>query len=60
VLFEDGHVRFTTSPQPSDPGGDDFFLNDDGVVAAGLHENDAVIGAGATPPIRYAGLGGAP
>ncbi len=55
VLFEDGHVRFLTSPQPSDSGGDDFFMNDDGVVAAGLHQNDAVIGAGATPPIQYVG-----
>lgn len=48
VLFEDGHVRFTVSPQP----GDDFFLNDAGFVAAGLHVDDAVIGAGATPPVE--------
>jgi hypothetical protein len=52
-LFEDGHVRFLTAPQSTDVRGDHFFLNDDGKVAAGVHENDAVIGAGATPPIRF-------
>ncbi|MBN1589042.1 MAG: hypothetical protein JW888_05975 [Pirellulales bacterium] len=50
VLFEDGHVRFTVSPRPSESASDNFFLNDDGEVAAGIHQNDAVIGAGATPP----------
>lgn len=52
-LFEDGHVEFLASPQSARSGGDHFFLNDNGEVAAGLHENDAVIGAGATPPIRF-------
>lgn len=52
-LFEDGHVEFLASPRSARTGGDHFFLNDNGEVAAGLHENDAVIGAGATPPIRF-------
>jgi hypothetical protein len=52
VLFEDGHVAFTTSPRPSDLGGDNFYVNDNGEVAAGVDANDAVIGAGATPPIQ--------
>jgi len=55
VLFEDGHVRFATSPRVGESRGDDFFVNDEGLVAAGVHANDAVIGAGATPPIRYVG-----
>ena len=52
VLFEDGHVRFTTTPRLANTNSDHFFLNDDGQVAAGIHANDAVIGAGATPPIQ--------
>lgn len=47
-LMEDGHVRFFVTPRPAT---DDFFLNDDGAVAAGVHVNDSVIGAGATPPL---------
>jgi len=53
VLFEDGHVRFTVSPQAAELGGDDFFVNDEGFVAAGVGVSDAVIAAGATPPIVY-------
>ena len=52
VLFEDGHVQFLVSPRPSDRS-DDYFLNDDGYLAAGVHRNDSAIGAGATPPIRF-------
>jgi hypothetical protein len=52
VLFEDGHVRFLVSPRPNDRS-DDYFLNDDGYLAAGRHRNDSAIGAGATPPIRF-------
>lgn len=55
VLFEDGHVRFVTSPCPNDVF-DDLFENDHGEVAAGVHLNDSVIAAGATPPIRYASI----
>jgi hypothetical protein len=50
VLFEDGHVRFLTAPRPADPG-DDFFVNDTGLVAPGMHRNDSVIGSSDTPPV---------
>jgi len=52
VLFEDGRVRFLPTPEPSDFG-DDFFHNDAGVVAAGVHPNDSVIGSSDSPPIIY-------
>lgn len=50
VLFEDGHVRFTLTAQPSDLG-NNFYVNDKGMVAAGIQSNDAVVAAGATPPL---------
>ena len=50
VLFENGQVRFVTSPRPN-PQADDFFLNDDGFVAAGTHRNDSVVGASDSKPI---------
>jgi hypothetical protein len=51
VLFESGAVQFLTTTQS--PGtNDDFFVNDNGQVAAGLNPNDSVLGAsGATPVI---------
>lgn len=55
VLFEDGHAQFCRRCQPPE-GGDHFFLNDDGVVAAGKHAEDAVIAPStAVPfvPIRF-------
>jgi len=49
VLFEDGHVGFLTSPGPIEDG-DDVFVNDTGLVAAGDHRNDSVVaGSGAAP-----------
>jgi len=43
VLYEDGHVGYLT--QCSLKGSDDhIFLNDEGIVAAGVHPHDAVIG----------------
>ena len=42
VLFEDGHVQFLTSSQPSG-WSDDIFANDRNQVAAGVHRNDSVI-----------------
>jgi anti-sigma factor RsiW len=49
VLFEDGHVRFLTSSRPIEDG-DDVFVNDTGLVAAGDHRNDSVVaGSGAAP-----------
>ncbi|NLY01325.1 MAG: hypothetical protein GXY83_34980 [Rhodopirellula sp.] len=54
-LFEDGHIEFLPSPQPAGLG-DDFFTNDTGLVAAGLHRDDAVVGSSATTPLRSPGL----
>ena len=50
VLFEDGHVVFLTCSKPNDSA-DDIFVNDAGLVAAGLHENDAVIGPSDASPL---------
>jgi hypothetical protein len=50
VLFEDGRVAFVTSTKISE-GGDDFFTNDDGLVAAGTQLDDSVIVSSDTPPI---------
>lgn len=48
VLFEDGHVDFLTGSRAG--GLDNIFLNDEGHVAVGLHQDDAVIaGSGAHP-----------
>jgi len=54
VLFEDGHVQFVTCSKPI-AAGDDIFSNDNGLIAAGLHRDDAVIGSSADPPIFYVG-----
>jgi hypothetical protein len=53
TLFEDGHVQFLkTSSYPLANGQrEDFYLNDDGVIAAGLRPEDAVLGPSATSPI---------
>lgn len=50
VYFEDGHVRHMTGPTPVD-GLDDFFVNDQGQIEAGMHENDAVIGSSSAVPL---------
>lgn len=57
VLYEDGHVEFEVSPMP-DSLADDIFLNDEGIMAAGVHENDSVIGPSMAPPIIYVDNGG--
>lgn len=63
VLFEDGRVQFLTSSKPYEEA-DDFFANDLGLVAAGVHPNDSVIAASfcplvlsspSFPPIVYVG-----
>jgi hypothetical protein len=51
VLFEDGHVAHLKSCKAGKCG-DDIYLNDDGVVAAGSHSNDAVVGASSVRPVR--------
>lgn len=52
VLFENGGVKFMTVSK-IDGSGDDIFTNDAGQVAAGLQQNDAVIGASQSAPIIY-------
>jgi len=52
VLFEDGQVRFTSSSKP-DGSADDIFVNDDGLVAAGVGPDDAVIAPSETRPVLY-------
>jgi len=52
VLYEDGSVRFMVSPRVADHA-DHFFTNDDGLVAAGRHLHDSVIGSSASRPIIY-------
>jgi hypothetical protein len=55
VLFEDGRVVFYTSPRAG--GLDDIFVNDAGVVAAGTHRDDSVIGASRAVPVVLTGSG---
>ncbi len=50
VLFEDGHVKFVTSPKANEEL-DDFFVNDVGLVAAGSHWNDSVVAPSASRPL---------
>ena len=53
TLFEDGHVQFLKSSMRTLANGqqEDFFLNDNGIQAAGLHPEDAVLAPSATPPL---------
>jgi len=57
VLFEDLSVRFLPQPTLDDPV-DHFFVNGEGVVAAGVHANDSVIGASSSAPFVFVGSGG--
>ncbi len=52
VLFENGSVKFLTQSKP-EGSNDDIFTNDAGLVAAGLQQNDSVVGASQTAPIIY-------
>ena len=53
VLYDDGHVRYTTTSHQIDGSTDpDFFHNDSGQVDSGNHANDAVIGCSAAKPVR--------
>jgi len=52
VLFEDGHVRFLTSSRPIEDG-DDVFVNDTGLVAAGDQRNDSVVASSAAAPLVF-------
>ena len=54
VLFEDGHVKFLPTTRPLGLA-DDVFTNDDGLVAAGVHPDDSVIGSSRAAPLIHAG-----
>jgi len=49
VLFESGAVSFYATPQPNDDA-DHVFVNELGLVDAGQHRNDSVIGASDAVP----------
>jgi len=50
VLFEDLHVQYLTTCRARGCT-DDIYLNDKGEVAAGVHKDDAVVGASHTRPL---------
>jgi hypothetical protein len=50
VLFEDGHVELLKACN-AEGCPDNIFLNDQGRMAAGTHQNDAVIGTSAAHPL---------
>jgi hypothetical protein len=50
VLFEAGNVRFLTSSKPY-PQADDIYVNDLGVMTAGAHRDDSVVGFGSATPL---------
>jgi len=52
VLFEDGHVEWTTSSVVGDYG-DNIFHNDVGLVAAGRHVDDAVCARSSASPVPF-------
>jgi hypothetical protein len=56
VLFEDGQVRFLTSSRPIEDG-DDVFVNDTGLVAAGDQRNDSVIAGSSAAPLVFISTG---
>ncbi len=51
VLFDNGSVRFLTECQLQGCG-DHYYQNDDGLEAAGLHENDSVLVESSVRPLR--------
>jgi prepilin-type processing-associated H-X9-DG protein len=51
VLFADGHVSLVGSRVRPHSQGDDLFANDLGHVRAGLHPEDAVLGASHVSPL---------
>jgi hypothetical protein len=52
VLFEDMHVRYIVFRRVPDTYRDDVFRNDRGLVEAGLHSDDSVIGPSLAAPFR--------
>lgn len=55
VSFEDGHVRFVPGVMVGDF--DDIFFSDRGLVEAGLHPEDAVIGNSHSRPLLWPASG---
>jgi len=51
VLFESGRVRHLSTCRALGCSGDEIFVNDHGLVQAGVHVDDAVIGHSAAPPL---------
>lgn len=51
VFFEDGHVQFVSKQTLAQSPMDDPFFNRQGLVAAGLDPNDAVLGGSAARPV---------
>jgi hypothetical protein len=52
VLYENESVKFITKSKP-DGSNDDIFTNDAGQVAAGMRQNDSVVGPSQAAPIIY-------
>jgi prepilin-type processing-associated H-X9-DG protein len=50
VLFADGHVAFTTRRTAGLNEGDDIYLNQANIVAAGVGAHDIVLGTGSAKP----------
>ncbi|MFV1966977.1 MAG: hypothetical protein ACC628_16245, partial [Pirellulaceae bacterium] len=50
VLYEDGHIQYLTQCAIDDCR-DPIFLNDQGIIAAGSHRDDAVIGHSSARPL---------
>lgn len=51
VLFQDGHVRYLTTRVRPGRVKDDVFFNDDGLIRAGMHVEDYVLGASYVSPL---------
>lgn len=56
VLFESGRVKFLSTCQPGENCCDDFFINRNGIVAAGVDATDAVIGGSDVSPLPTAAV----
>jgi hypothetical protein len=50
VLYEDGHVKYVTNCMQEE-NADHLYLNDDGLMAAGVHEQDSTIGSSQSSPL---------
>jgi hypothetical protein len=53
VLFEDGRAAFVATRKRPGAWKDDFFVNDNGYVEAGVHSEDCVLASSPTPPLVF-------